>query len=84
MITKVLTIKEADNLLDAIDKLKTEKINFGIVTNENGKCRGIITLKQIFEKIVLKEFKDDDIQGNLEFNAYGAKMEKIEEGKEQD
>lgn len=33
---------------------------------------------------MLKEFKDDDIQGNLEFNAYGAKMDKIEEGKEQD
>ena len=48
-----------------------------MVINEAGKCKGIITLKQIFEKIVLKEFKDDDIQVHIEFNKYGTRMDAV-------
>jgi CBS domain containing-hemolysin-like protein len=54
--------------LEAISDLKTKRINFSIVTNESDKCVGILTLKQIFEKIVLKIFKDDDIRVNIYFS----------------
>ena len=47
-------MKPKTNLLDAIDMLKNKKINFAIIINELNKCQGIVTLKQIFEKLVLK------------------------------
>ena len=79
-----MQIKDTQTLLDAIDILKNKKINLAVVINEAGKCKGIITLKQIFEKIVLKEFKDDDIQVHIEFNKYGTRMEAVVEAQEQD
>ena len=68
------------NLLEAIDKLKTKRINFAIVVNEADKCLGIVTLKQIFEKLVLKEFKDDDIQANIQWSR-GPRMDPVIEAK---
>lgn len=74
IIAPVVEIGEKKTLLDAIDILKTKKINFAIVTNDKGVCKGIVTLKQIFEKIVLKEFKDDDIRAHIEMNKEGVQM----------
>jgi CBS domain containing-hemolysin-like protein len=54
--------------LDAIDKLKTQRTNFAIVTNDLNKSVGLITLKQIFDRIVLKKFKDDDIRVHIHLN----------------
>lgn len=65
IINAAVQIKQNCTLLDAIDILKSKKINFAVVINEAGICKGIVTLKQIFEKIVLKEFKDDDIQAHI-------------------
>lgn len=58
-INEGVFINSKQSLLDAIDILKTKKINFAILVNDSKKCEGIITLKQIFDKIVLKKFKDD-------------------------
>jgi len=41
-------MKQKTNLLDAIDILKNKRINFAIIVNDSGKCKGIVTLKQIF------------------------------------
>lgn len=55
-------------LLEAIDILRTNKTNFAsVVHHETRKCLGIITLKQIFENLVLKEFNDNDVRVNLTF-----------------
>lgn len=43
-----------------------------------------MTLKQIFEKIVLEEFKDDDIQVHVEFSKFGNRIDPVVEGQEQD
>ena len=75
-------MKPKVNLLDAIDVLKTKRINFAIIVNEFNKCQGIVTLKQIFEKLVLKEFKDDDIQANIQWSR-GPRMDPVIEAKEQ-
>lgn len=48
VINKAVEIKQNISLLEAIDVLKSKKINFAIVMNEAGKCQGIVTLKQIF------------------------------------
>ena len=69
-------MKQNISLFDAIDQLKTKKINFAVVISESGKCQGIITLKQIFEKLVLKEFKDDDIQANIHWHK-GIRMDPV-------
>ena len=56
-------------LLDAVDQLKLKNMNFAIVTDENGsKAIGMITLKKIFEKLVLTEFLDDDNQVQFKWN----------------
>lgn len=66
-----------------MDILKTKKINFGIVQNELEKCIGIITLKQIFDKIVLKKFKDNDIRVKIHLNK-NVRIDSVMEAKEQD
>lgn len=43
-------------------------MNFAIVVNNAKKCVGVITLKQIFDKMVLKKFKDDDIRVHIHLN----------------
>ena len=48
VINPAVQIKQNSTLLDAIDILKTKKINFAIVLNDGGQFKGIITLKQIF------------------------------------
>ena len=54
VINRAIEMKPKTSLLDAIDTLKDKKINFAIINTESGRCKGIITLKQIFEKLVLK------------------------------
>ncbi|CAM6002229.1 unnamed protein product [Sphagnum balticum] len=50
-------------LLDTIDELKKKSVNFGIAVDESsGKATGMITVKKIFENLVLREFLDDDNQ----------------------
>jgi hypothetical protein len=44
------------------------------------KCIGIITLKQIFDKIVLKKFKDNDIRVHIHLNAQ-ARIDSVMEAK---
>ncbi len=69
MIFNIIKIKDTHTLLEAIDILKDKKLNFaGVFSSQTHKCIGIITLKQIFEKIVLKEFKDHDIRAQFRWN----------------
>jgi CBS domain containing-hemolysin-like protein len=82
IIQSVLQINMHSTLLDAIHTLKTNKINFAIVM-EKGKCVGILTLKQIFEKIVLKKFKDDDIRVHIHLSKQ-VRIDSMMEAKEQD
>ena len=53
-------------MLEAVDIFRTNKTNFGeVFHHETKKCIGFITLKQIFEKLVLKEFNDNDVRVKL-------------------
>lgn len=58
-------------------------MNFGIIVNNAKKCLGIITLKQIFDKIVLKKFKDNDIRVHIHLNKQ-VRIDSVMEAKEQD
>jgi len=72
IITPIVQINEGSTLLEAIDIFRTNKTNFAaVVHHETKKCMGIITLKQIFEKLVLKEFNDTDVRVNLHLNKKG-------------
>jgi metal transporter CNNM len=84
VILPVQKLNENLTLLDAIDQLKKRHINFGVVIDEqsSNKATGIITLKKIFEKLVLREFQDDDNQ--MQFNWTQQQPDRIEEGREQD
>ena len=53
-----------------------------VVEEGSGKATGMITLKKIFERLVLKEFEDDDQQ--LQFNWSMAEGREMEEGREQE
>jgi metal transporter CNNM len=82
IILPVKKLNENLTLLDAIDQLKKKHVNFGIVIDEQtNKATGMITLKKIFEKLVLREFLDDDnqIQYNWALQAQGA--DNIQEAK---
>ena len=83
VINNVVQIEQKSTLLDAIDTLKSKRINFGVVINDGGHCKGIVTLKQIFEKIVLKEFKDDDIQAHIQLSQ-NVRIDPVKEAVEQD
>ena len=48
----------------------------------SGAACGMITLKKIFERLVLKEFEDDDHQ--LQFNWSMADAPELQEGREMD
>lgn len=67
-IPECVKILATESLLNAIDQLRNKKINFAAVVNEAGACQGIITLKQIFEKITLKNFNDDDVRAGFNWN----------------
>lgn len=55
IILPVQKLNENLTLLDAIDQLKKKHVHFGIVIDEqNNKATGMITLKKIFEKLVLQ------------------------------
>lgn len=75
IINEATFMSMRETLLDAIDILKNKKVNFGVVIDDSGKdrnnlkkCVGIITFKEIFEKIVLKKFKDNDIRVHIHLN----------------
>lgn len=85
IITEITKINESATLLEAIDLLKSNKTNFAaVIHQETKKCSGIITLKQIFEKLVLKEFKDNDVRLHINLNPNQGVLDQIVEGKEQD
>lgn len=48
VINHAVEIKQNCTLLESIDTLKSKKINFALVMNDAGQCKGIVTLKQIF------------------------------------
>lgn len=53
-----------------------------MIHHEDKKCLGIITLKQIFENLVLKEFNDNDLRINLDFGQKDkGVMGELKEGK---
>lgn len=55
IILPVQRLNENLTLLDAIDQLKKKHVNFGVVIDEQtNKATGMITLKKIFEKLVLR------------------------------
>jgi metal transporter CNNM len=81
VITKVVEIHHKLNLLDAIDILKNNRINFAVILDDSNKCKGIVTLKQIFEKIVLKEFDDNDKRVLIEWGGSGPKVQNLMESK---
>ena len=68
IISPIIEITDSLTLLEAIDILRTNKTNFAaVVHHESRLCMGIITLKQIFENLVLKEFNDNDVRVNVTF-----------------
>jgi len=83
IIHQALEINQKENLLDSIDILKNKKINFAVVVNDARKCVGIITLKQIFERIVLKKFNDNDIRVHVHLNQV-VRVDSVMEQLEQD
>ena len=78
-----MEINKNENLLDSIDFLKGKKINFAIVVNDARRCVGIITLKQIFERMVLKQFNDNEIRVNVHLNQK-VRINPVREQTEQD
>ncbi len=69
VVHPITKLNESLSLLDAIDQLKEKNINFAMVYDEtNTKATGMVTLKKIFEKLVLKEFLDDDNQVQFKWN----------------
>jgi hypothetical protein len=54
-----------------------------VVGEDSLKATGMITLKKIFEKLVLREFQDDDNQIQYNWTQQGH-ADRIEEGKEQE
>lgn len=61
IIHSITKIGEHLTLLDAISELKQKNVNLAAVLSEDGqKSSGMITLKKIFEKLVLQEFADED------------------------
>lgn len=84
VVLPIQRLNEELTLLDAVDQLKKKYVNLGVVVGEDSaKATGMITLKKIFEKLVLREFLDDDNQ--MQYNwTLQAQTEKMEEGKEQE
>lgn len=66
-----------------MDLLKTQRNNFAIVTDDKNQSKGIITLKQIFDKLVLKKFKDNDIRVHIHLNK-NVRIDSVMEAREQD
>ena len=54
IIQHIAKLNENLTLLDAIDQIKGKNINFAIVYDKENKATGMITLKKIFEKLVLR------------------------------
>lgn len=86
IILPIQRLSENLTLLDAVDQLKKKHVNFAVVTDEqaSAKATGLITLKKIFEKLVLREFLDDDNQIQYNWSQQAQQVDKMEEGREQD
>ena len=55
VVHNITKLPENLTLLDAVDQLKEKNINFAMVYDENNlKATGMITLKKIFEQLVLR------------------------------
>ena len=81
VVQPISKLNENMTLLDAVDQLKAKNINFAMVYDENNtKATGMITLKKIFELLVLREFLDDDNQAQYIWQQPGEHLE----GREQD
>ena len=71
-VQSVTKLNEEMTLLDAVDQLKEKNINFAMVYDQNNtKATGMITLKKIFELLVLREFQDDDHQAQYRWQQPG-------------
>lgn len=80
VIQPLAKLNENLTLLDAISQLKEKNINLAMVYDDNNlKATGMITLKKIFEKLVLREFLDDDNQIQYKWT-----HEHHQEGREQE
>lgn len=86
IILPIQKLNENLTLLDAVDQLKKKHVNFGVVIDEqsSSKATGMITLKKIFEKLVLREFLDDDNQMQYNWTQMAQDKDKMEEGREQE
>ena len=83
IVSEGVKVQGSSNLLNAVDSLRNNKSNFAIIVGEGSECLGIITLRQIFEKITLKKFNDDDVRTNFHWNRPD-KIAEVHEGREQD
>ena len=55
IVQHITKLNEEMTLLDAVDQLKEKNINFAMVYDQNNtKATGMITLKKIFELLVLR------------------------------
>ena len=85
IILPVQRLNENLTLLDAIDQLKKKHVNFGVVIDEQtNKATGMITLKKIFEKLVLREFLDDDNQMQYNWTLNSPGIDYFQEANEQE
>lgn len=72
IVQAITKLNEEMTLLDAVDQLKEKNINFAMVYDQNNtKATGMITLKKIFELLVLREFQDDDNQAQYRWQQPG-------------
>jgi CBS domain containing-hemolysin-like protein len=55
IVQPITKLNEEMTLLDAVDQLKEKNLNFAMVYDQNNsKATGMITLKKIFELLVLR------------------------------
>jgi CBS domain containing-hemolysin-like protein len=81
VVHPISKLNEGMTLLDAVDQLRAKGINFAMVYDQNNtRAAGMITLKKIFELLVLREFLDDDNQAQYRWEKPGEHTE----AKEQD
>ncbi len=85
VVLPVQRLNENLTLLDAVEQLKKKHVNLAVVVSEDSsKASGMITLKKIFEKLVLREFLDDDNQMQYNWTQQTQADKMMEEGREQD
>jgi CBS domain containing-hemolysin-like protein len=72
VVQPITKLNENMTLLDAVDQLKAKNMNFAMVYDQNNaRATGMITLKKIFELLVLREFLDDDNQAQYRWQQPG-------------